>query len=274
MLMIPVLDGAYFHPFFRFERIGTLGIGSLLIALALATEASSISTLILRKEPDASNASLVIAASALVLMVLIWLPKRYLAKALDSSVMQGEATCSLSCIQITCVLFVGSLIYKVWKRGWWVDSATSMVLGLLFVWEGVKMVRWARSSEFGGGCCPADCVSRVETGDAELGHVYRDICECCQEKVECRNSDECKCLGTASVGEVQRVSGFLFYPDAPNGYTLRTAVLLSVQVVINAAPGRSFRPVGLYQDLPPTRTRHRKHEGILLLLSLLLPQRV
>lgn len=65
-------------------------------------------------------------------MIAIWLPKRYLARALNSSTMQGEATCSLSCIQITLVLFAGSLIYKLWRGGWWVDSATSMILGVLF----------------------------------------------------------------------------------------------------------------------------------------------
>jgi len=177
----------------RFERAGTLGIGLLLIALALATIASAIDTLVTHQEPDLSNASLIISASALFLMVLIWLPKRYLAKALDSSTMRGEATCSLSCIQITGVLFVGSLIFRAWHGGWWVDGATSLILSFLFAWEGIKMVLWARSSEFTGGCCESCQIGADVKGDAELGEVYRDICECCLEKESCRNSNECKC---------------------------------------------------------------------------------
>ena len=95
------------------------------------------------------------------------LPKRYLAKSLNSSVMQG---CSLSCIQITCVLFAGSLLFGVWKGGWWVDGATSIALGLIFTWEGVKMLRWARSDEFTGGCCQ-DCQDRPAPTQVELAEA-------------------------------------------------------------------------------------------------------
>jgi hypothetical protein len=171
-------------------------IGSLLVALALATQTSSIVSLASHQEPNTSNPSLIISASALVIMILIWLPKRYLAKALDSSVMQGEALCSLSCIQLTAVLLLGSLVFKVWKGGWWVDGATSIVLGLLFGWEGIKMIKWARNKNFSGGCCSAHCAATPGTADAELGDVERDICTCCQEKQECRESDDCKCSVT------------------------------------------------------------------------------
>jgi hypothetical protein len=168
-----------------------MGIGTLLVVLMLATEASSIATLVLHQKPDSSNASLIISASALGLMFLIWLPKHYLAKVLDSSTMQGEATCSLSCIQLTFVLFVGSLTYKFWKGGWWVDGATSIVLGGLFAREGVKMLRWARSDEFTGGCC-TDCHAPADV-QAELDVVHRDICKCCSEKEDCKISDQCQC---------------------------------------------------------------------------------
>ena len=54
-------------------------------------------------------------------------------------------------------------------------------------------MRWARSSEFTGGCCGSCQIAAEVRGDAELGEVYRDICECCSEKENCRNSNECKC---------------------------------------------------------------------------------
>ncbi|KAF8524111.1 hypothetical protein BU17DRAFT_43214, partial [Hysterangium stoloniferum] len=164
----------------------------LLIGLSLATEIAAITALSLHQEPDSSNVSLIVSASALVLMVAIWLPKRYLARALNSSAMAGEATCSLSCIQITIVLFVGSLIFKLWTKGWWVDSATSLILGVLFGWEGYKMVKWVRDPNFDGGCCKDGHPS----GNAEeLGESYRDLCDCCTEKSECKNARECKCEG-------------------------------------------------------------------------------
>lgn len=136
-------------------------------------------------------------------MILIWLPKRYLARALDSSAMRGEATCSLSCIQITIVLFVGSLVFRLWEGGWWVDAATAIVLGFFFGWEGMKMVRWARDPEFSGGCCK-DC--RPVEGQVELGEQYRDICSCCSEKEECKLSDACKCSDEIRTTEGEQAS--------------------------------------------------------------------
>ncbi|KAF8955558.1 hypothetical protein BDZ97DRAFT_1926603 [Flammula alnicola] len=181
----------------RFEKLGTLGIGFLLIALALGTVGSAIAILALHKEPDSSNASLIISASALFIMVLIWLPKRYLATALDSSTMRGEATCSLSCVQLTCVLFIGSLIFRVWRGGWWIDGATSIILSILFAWEGSKMVRWARNPTFTGGCCE-DCqdlpptTSSSTLKDPELGNSKQseEKSDCCSEKGKRDSSEE------------------------------------------------------------------------------------
>ncbi|KAF8580219.1 hypothetical protein K439DRAFT_1619982 [Ramaria rubella] len=179
----------------KFEKIATLSIAGLLLCLSIGTEVSSIVSLALHHTPDSSNTTLIISSTALVIMILIWLPKRYLARALNSSTMQGEATCSLSCIQITTVLLIGAVVFRVWRGGWWVDGATSLALGLLFGWEGIKMVRWALNPAFKGGCCE-DCspASKLTPGgDSELGIRYRDICECCQEKEDCRNASECKC---------------------------------------------------------------------------------
>ena len=162
------------------------------MGLALATEITAIVSLAKHDKPDSSNASLIISASALVIMVFIWLPKRYLARALDSSAMKGEAACSRACILITGVLFIGSLIYRLWHNGWWVDSATSLILGLLFGRDGVEMLQWARDPEFNGGCC-ASCANTTIVNDAELGEQYRDICSCCNEKEECKIADSCKC---------------------------------------------------------------------------------
>ena len=142
-------------------------------------------------------------------MILIYLPKRYLARALNSSTMAGEAVCSLSCIQITLVLFVGSLVFRLWQGGWWVDSATSIVLGLLFAREAYKMLSWVRNPDFNGGCCDACAVnSSLKDPKLELEERYRDLCECCFEKDECRDSETCKC--ESSSAEEVRLLFFLF----------------------------------------------------------------
>lgn len=140
----------------RIERIATTIIGALLVSLALAAIATSAASLSAHEHPTTALPALLIAATATGIMLVLYLAKRYLARALNSSTLHGEALCALSCMQLSVVLLVGSLIYRVWKGGWWVDSATAIVIGLLFGWEGVKMIRWAWNKQFDGGCC-ADC---------------------------------------------------------------------------------------------------------------------
>lgn len=136
----------------RVERIATFAIGTLLVMLALAAIGTSIASLIAHEHPSSSNASLIISACATFIMFLFWVPKRYLAKTLNSSTMNGETLCTLSCIQFSGALLIGSLIYRTWRSGWWVDSATAIVIALLFAWEGYKMMRWASNDRFDGGC--------------------------------------------------------------------------------------------------------------------------
>ncbi|KDR81988.1 hypothetical protein GALMADRAFT_59532, partial [Galerina marginata CBS 339.88] len=111
-----------------------------------------------------------------------------------------ETICSLSCIQRTCVLFIGSLIFRLWRGGWWAEGATSMVPSILFGCEGYKMIRWARSPEFTGGCCE-DCRIKPESKpmekDAESGLSGLPIeasekCGCCADskKGSCGDVDE------------------------------------------------------------------------------------
>ena len=163
----------------RMERHATLGIGTLFAILTLGTWGVSIAALVIHQEPDSSTPSLIISATALGLMILIWLPKPWIAEELNSSVMRGEAKCSLACIYLTFVLFVGSLIFKFWNGGWWIDSAVAIILGLFFAHQGYEMISWARNSQFDGGCCQS-CGPSV----ALEVNVRRteNRCECCTGK--------------------------------------------------------------------------------------------
>ncbi|ORX49853.1 hypothetical protein DM01DRAFT_1308706 [Hesseltinella vesiculosa] len=135
------------------EQYATIGIGILFCILTLGTWITSALSLAKHQSPDTAMPSIIISSSALCLMILIWAPKPWLAKRLNSSVMYGEARCSLACIFITLALLTGTLIYKFWKDGWWVDSALAIILGVFFAKESYSMLKWGFSSEFTGGCC-------------------------------------------------------------------------------------------------------------------------
>ena len=156
--------------------------------------------------------------------------------------MRGEATCSLSCIQITVVLFVGSLVYRLWKGGWWVNGATSIILGLLFGWEGAKMIKWALDPQFSGGCC-GDCKpAALDAGKAELGK-QRNTDGCCPEKDDCKQPHSCNSPpGRLLNGDEDDVSFPLIWKSHPladcmnmSFLPFRLAVYPSRGIVVNLA---------------------------------------
>ncbi|CAF3281463.1 unnamed protein product [Rotaria socialis] len=175
------------------EKRANLGIGILLMILALGTRVASIMALVTRVEPNSSKPSLIVSAASLFLMIFVWLPKSWIAAELNSSLTRDEAACYLACICLTIVLFIGSLVYKLWLGGWWIDSAIAIALEFFFLHEGCEMIAWARNKNFNGGCCKA-CFSPVITISFSNPHIMPYATNCGQiEKCECStNKTECK----------------------------------------------------------------------------------
>ncbi|KAF8131017.1 hypothetical protein EV363DRAFT_1583951 [Boletus edulis] len=178
------------HSVILIERIATITIGALLVALTIAAITTSATSLAAHDHPTTTLPAILIAATSTGFTLLMYLVKRYLARALNSSALNGEALCGLCCLQLSVVLLIGSLIYRVWKSGWWVDAATAIVIGLMFGWEGVKMIRWARHKDFDGGMC-APCCSKdaaapkcaTPPADAEKPNALEQepsLCSCSQ----------------------------------------------------------------------------------------------
>lgn len=74
------------------------------------------------------------------------------------------------------------------------------------------MIKWARDPDFDGGCCK-ECHPAHDT--EELGESYRDLCDCCMEKSECKNAGECKCDCGERIGE--EVPLVIYHPFAAFG---------------------------------------------------------
>ena len=178
------------------ERRATLGIGILFILLTLGTWIASTVALAMHSEPDSSKPSLIVSAASLVCMIFVWLPKPWIATELDSSVMRGEAACSLACIYLTIMLFAGSLIYKLWQNGWWIDSTMAILLGFFFLHEGWEMIAWARNKDFNGGCCKTCSPTTVPTSFTNprtisdvVGCESMEKCDCSTNKTESSTID-------------------------------------------------------------------------------------
>jgi len=134
------------------ERKATLSVGWLFLLLAAGIAGGAILQIAARRHPPTSLPGLVISALSLAFMAYLWQAKLRAAKALDSATLEADATCSLACIQLSMVLFVGSLLFLLVPVLWWVDAAAALGLALLIGKEGSNMIRAARSKHFTGGC--------------------------------------------------------------------------------------------------------------------------
>ena len=64
--------------------------------------------------------------------------------------MKSDAKTGLCCIYLAIIVLIGSVIYNVEERGWWIDSTVSVVLSIFFAKEGIKMILEASADSFTG----------------------------------------------------------------------------------------------------------------------------
>jgi len=134
------------------ERRATLGIGILFLLLAAGTAAGSGLQLLSRRHPATTLPGLAVATASIGIMAFLWRGKRRAARALDSRALAGDAECSLVCMELSSVLFLGSLAYLLRPELWWADGVAALALAVFIGKEGVEMVTAARRPGFQGGC--------------------------------------------------------------------------------------------------------------------------
>ena len=134
------------------ERRAALGIGILFLLLAIGTAVGSVLQLASRRHPETTLPGLAVSILSVGVMVFLWRGKKLAAHVLDSPALAGDATCSLVCMQLSAVLFIGSLAFWIRPSLWWADAAAALVLCLFIGKEGWEMVAAARKPDFTGGC--------------------------------------------------------------------------------------------------------------------------
>jgi len=134
------------------ERKATRRIGWLFVTLAVGVTGGAILQITAHRHPPTTLPGLVIAALSLSFMFALWRAKLQAAQALDSATLEADAACSLACIQLSGVLFAGSLLFLLRPSLWWVDGAAALALALLIGWEGRAMIQAANRQDFTGGC--------------------------------------------------------------------------------------------------------------------------
>jgi divalent metal cation (Fe/Co/Zn/Cd) transporter len=135
------------------ERKTTLGIGLLFLLLAVGALAGGAIQLWQHSHPETTMPGLIVSALSLSFMFFLWKAKRNVGQALGSTTVMKDAACSLACIQLSAVLFAGSLVFMIAPSFWWADSAAAIILSGFIAKEGWETVEAARSEDFAGGGC-------------------------------------------------------------------------------------------------------------------------
>lgn len=134
------------------ERRAVLAIGFLFMSLAVVILLGAALQLRSRHHPPTTLPGLVISSASLAFMFFLWRAKTRVADALDSAALKSDAACSRACIQLSSVLFAGSLLFMLSPSLWWLDGAAAILLGSLILKEGMEGISAARSPDFTGGC--------------------------------------------------------------------------------------------------------------------------
>jgi len=134
------------------EKLATRGIGALFTGLALFTAISALLQFRSNSHPETTVPGVIVSTLSLSFMFFLWKAKKRVAMDLDSRTMERDAACSLACIQLSFILFFGSILFLVFPSLWWADGVASLALSYFIGREGVETFRASFSTDFEGGC--------------------------------------------------------------------------------------------------------------------------
>eukprot|EP01137_Pigoraptor_chileana_P034959 Opistho-2@28264 len=162
------------------ERTCARVIGAFLCLLALTALGGAIYRLVLGGEPSTGLPGLLVSVASLSFMFFLYYFKTKAANKLNSMTIRKDALCSLGCIQLSIVLFIGSLVYYLAEKyanthsTWWLDAVATIFIAILIGKEGIETLRAASRDDFDGGCgCCADAGKSTTTATSSDGSAVR-----------------------------------------------------------------------------------------------------
>jgi len=143
------------------ERWSAGGISVLLILLALSSVGGATYRLVMHQYPNTQIPALVITSVCLVGMYLLYVGKIRAAEHLQSATIMSDAKCSLGCLELSAVIFVGSLIFIIvqWAFNseclWWLAPTMTYFVAYSVGKEGYYILKNVMSENFDGTitCC-------------------------------------------------------------------------------------------------------------------------
>jgi len=148
----------------RYERIGATTVAILLMLLATTATCGATYRLIMHQYPNTQIPALIISAVCLVGMYALYIGKKKAANIVGSATLMSDAACSLGCIHLSGVIFIGSLVFMLWywifgtNTLWFLSPCMTYLVAYSVGKEGYMIYRNAQSESFDGtvSCCSGE----------------------------------------------------------------------------------------------------------------------
>lgn len=130
------------------EKLALRLIAVTFFALAAYVTAEAIYNLVLRSRPETSVAGIALASAAVIVMPVLFIIKRRLARRLGNSALAAEASESLFCALLAAVVLL-ALALNAAFGWWWADPVAAIVVALFAVREGFEALEDTSGEEEG-----------------------------------------------------------------------------------------------------------------------------
>ena len=138
--------------FDKFERLALRITGVAFIILAIGLVAGSLLNIVNKTKPETTLAGIIIAAISIFTMYFLMQYKLKTGKALNSEAIIADAHCTKTCLYLSFILLVSSLLYEFFKISY-IDIAGSLGIAWYAFSEGRESLEKARKNKISCGCC-------------------------------------------------------------------------------------------------------------------------
>lgn len=137
--------------FDKFERLALRITGIAFIILAIGLVAGSILNLVNKSKPETTSAGIIIASISILTMYFLMNYKLKTGKALNSEAIIADAHCTKTCLYLSFILLVSSLLYEFFKISY-IDIAGSLGIAWYAFSEGRESLEKAKKNQLSCGC--------------------------------------------------------------------------------------------------------------------------
>ncbi len=135
----------------KFERLALRITGSAFILLAVGLVAGSILRLINKAMPETTLPGIIIALISIATMYFLMYYKLKAGKILDSEAIIADAHCTKTCLYLSFILLVSSLLYQFFRINY-IDIAGSLGIAWYAFSEGRQSLEKARKNQLSCSC--------------------------------------------------------------------------------------------------------------------------